>query len=254
MGELILPPGSIGVLAICRVCKKPVRVAIDEELNTNEDPTFQKLRNTLLEWAAHDECVDALAADRREQERQQVKKEALRARLELWGRLCPPEFLKPIDFTRPGARQDNFDAIMAWRHNPKGLIILGASGHCKTRFAYALLKREHLAGRKVMAVTHIEFRQKVTTLSQTEPGKSSLFNWACMKAQIWLLDDLGKANTTPASEEALAEVIDYRTKHGLPIIATTNNSFAQLQEKFSGERGKPMLRRLTDYCTELPFQ
>ena len=199
--------------------------------------------------AAHPACIDM----RRDGHLQIDPIDAQKNAAKRWNGLCPPEFQKDIDWTYRRAKQHNLDEIMAWRYGSKGLLIHGTTGLCKTRFLYQLLRREFDIGRSMFVMSHSTWRMKCAAIAQDSQAK--LIKWVHWQStvDIWALDDLGKGQITPSSEEALEEIVNQRTMHGRPIIATTMHDMASLEAKMSPDRGVAMIRRLLDYCDPIEF-
>jgi hypothetical protein len=240
-----LPPeGVITFDSLCPLCKGPIRLYLPDDAR-NE--TTKMAIDAMIRMTAHEECV----ADRRRLERENRKAEVILARQEVWETMCPPEFMKPLDFGRPNCDQGLYERVMAWRFGTKGLILHGKTDRCKTRYMFKLAEREHYAGRKVVAITHPELRMQISALASDSQRDLARYLQHLAKVEILYIDDLGKGAFTPASEEALAELIDQRTKWNRPFLFTTNDDFRTLEKRLSEDRGKPLIRRLLQFCDDI---
>lgn len=246
----------------CGVCKKPMIVQVPR------DPEVRKLfgiaqdllgGRTLMRVFAHDECLK----DRAAMTALEVERERRVELINKWKRICPPEFLAPIDFDICGQSfKGQHDRIMKWVYGghsiagsdqKAGLIAFGKTGRCKTRFIFKLCEREILQGREVVYVRHPEFREKVSRLSFHNANDLFYYLKPLRLADILFFDDLGKARITDASEEAIESIIDERTRNGRPIFFTTNEGDESLGARLSQDRGEPMLRRIFDFCDLVNF-
>src|SRR5688572_1498021 len=66
-------------------------------------------------------------------------------RLELWRIQCPEDFQGTVRDRIPNPVR--YDKVMAWTYGRKGIVLHGPTGRGKSRCAWELLRREHMAGR-----------------------------------------------------------------------------------------------------------
>jgi len=242
MRDIFQPEGTVQFDSLCQLCKQPLRLYVPDD---SRGELTKEAIDTFVRFTVHDEC----ARERARLERENRKAEVILARQEKWETMCPPEFLKDLDFSRPNCQERIFDQVMSWEFNPRGILIHGPSARCKTRFIFKLLEREHNAVRKVIALTHPEFRLQISALaSENQTGLAKYMVNLCKVAEILFIDDLGKGNFTSASEEALSEIIDQRSRWHRPIFFSTNDDMRTLGKRLSADREAPMLRRIMDYC------
>lgn len=246
MNELdILPPDQFQTLEVpCKICKRPVRVRVAYEAPDKDVAG-------LLAMAAHNACYDQrMATIKAGEEAEKAKARALK-----FETLCPQEFQRPINFKVKGCNPKLYDKVMAHSFKEgRGLCLIGRTGLCKTRFAWALLKREMLAnGRTLFASTHTKLRQDATLMA-AEGGKACVtFTLMITSADIWFVDDLGKGRNTNAAEELFEHVLDLRTSKHRPCVFTSNETPASLAGLLSEQRGEAILRRMQEFCEVIEF-
>lgn len=149
---------------------------------------------------------------------------------------------------------------LLWQYGPKGLVMYGPTGCGKTRTAWAICKREMLAGRKVVAVDAFEIAGYAPLLMKDADAATEMVrNMA--DADILLLDDIFKATITPRVRELVFMVIDKRTSWQRPIILTVNGTGEGLQAILDtkstndpNQLAKAVLRRIRDYCDTVQFK
>lgn len=226
----------------CKVCSLPVSVQVHRDAHNRDI-------KALLKIAVHNECHERLL----NQEKSRAILNRQTAQAASFAVMCPKEFQKPITFNKVSATL--YDKVMAWDWKEgRGLYLHGRSGMCKTRFAWALVKREMMTFSKaVVAVTHTEFRYNVTLLSNAGAEPLASYMKRLQLCDILFIDDLGKGRITPAAEEALESLIDCRTRNNKPMLVTSNNSLESIAKLFGPECAEPIVRRLTDYCESIKF-
>jgi hypothetical protein len=137
---------------------------------------------------------------------------------------------------------------MAWYYGPRGLLVMGPPGSCKTRFVWKLLKCEWDAGRTIRALGHTKFRIDASALAAADSARFKVWVDDLCKAQIFFLDDLGKGRATPLSEECLHGILEVRTQRNLPTLFTSNYV---IEKKDSYEDG--LERRIIEFVEPIQF-
>jgi DNA replication protein DnaC len=172
-------------------------------------------------------------------------------RLAEWIALCPREFRSRDEggFThlpRMDADAPNWRKVLGWRYGSRGLLVRGESGHCKTRAMWRLLRQLFLERRSIVAMTAARFDRECRDAG----GNFSLSSWFDRLATVDALfvDDLGKGAWTQATEAQFFDLIDARTREGMPILVTSNDNGQTLANRLSDGRAEPLIRRLRDYC------
>jgi hypothetical protein len=225
----------------CKLCGGPLDVTIPAEASWLHGAVRR-----LVPMATHDRCYDK----RREELRSAELVAAQLARSKEWETLCPPEFRKRLDWTKRNADRRKYERVMDWRFGEQGLLIVGTSQQCKTRFMFKLLEREFNGGKKVAALTHAEMRRKLSSLEIQAAVKLVTF-W--VKLDLLFIDDLGGGMVTRMSEEAFEDVLCGRGSNGRPTMFTTNLSMDRLANRFSEDRSQAIMRRLLENCAQLDF-
>ncbi|MFM8982248.1 MAG: hypothetical protein ACKOLA_04950 [Spartobacteria bacterium] len=233
----------------CRDCKTPL----------STEPVSFDWFGKIKTYPAPDICEDC------EKRREEEKKENERIeKLEkIWREIAPPRYRKN-DITRfPQQLQvalETFDP-----DSDMGIGIRGETGQCKTRAAFELLKRAHLAGYRVAATRAKEIADLAQNQWESRPdmrimvniisaephptiGHSAQNRRELCKTCSWLLiDDIGKEKHTERNEVELYDILEARTSHCLPTIWTLNMTAAQFKRRNSKDRSTPMLRRLVEF-------
>ena len=193
-----------------------------------------------------DDCMARFNAgeqERREHAERQHAKLINQARAENWHAACPPLYQNSDESRFPPAA---WRQVKAWEPGPRGLLLAGPTGRCKTRMVWALLKRLMLAGCSVTAYDSVRFGHDCIDAFRNSDG-TRWFDGLCV-CSVLFLDDLGKVPATERVEAELFGVIETRIAHERPILATTNAAGAELTARLSADRGAPMIRRLREFC------
>jgi hypothetical protein len=201
----------------------------------------------LIQPVACDSCVakhDAEKAADRERDR-------LGKRREEWLTICPPLY-RDTDPKHPRLSPAIRVALAGWKPNGKGigLALCGASGKGKTRLAFWRLHQLHMDGLTVFAVSskrlekaiHDSFSDDTRRRAEAEGVIES-----ARKAEVLLLDDVGKEKFTERVASEFYELIEHRTSFLLPTIWTANTSKAELAARLGAEHGDATMRRLAEF-------
>jgi DNA replication protein DnaC len=134
-----------------------------------------------------------------------------------------------------------------WNYNPIGIGMVGTSGAGKTRTAVVIATRMCDEGRSVFYVTATDYAAAAANQWADEARDRNISTDTlrqARKAQVLILDDLGKNRMTDRAEATLYELLEARTSHRLPTIWTSNARAKELHAMFSPDRADAMLRRL----------
>jgi len=193
-----------------------------------------------------DKCIAGFEADaRRDRKVKLTESEAMveHERAERWREICPPLYQKNDVALFPAAA---WRKVSQWAVNPRGLLLAGPTGMCKTRMIWARLRVAVMRGVGVAAFDSIQFGHDCIDAFTSSRG-TEWFD-ALWKVPILFIDDLGKTPATERVESELFGLIEFRIAHQRPILATTNATGAELTDKLSADRGAPMIRRLREFC------
>lgn len=170
-----------------------------------------------------------------------------------WEKLCPKEYRLTTEsggktsLARLELECKLLPQILAWKFGERGLVIRSrASGRCKTRSAWRLLRKHWNEGRSIAAFTAGAFQRH----AQDETGKFTLNTWfnRIASADILFLDDLGKGYWTENTEAIWFDLLEHRTSNGKPVIVTTNYTGDELVTASRSDATAYAVRRLRDFC------
>ena len=197
------------------------------EMPKAESELAKRLKRVLVDGAVCDDC----------EERRWPK---TKSEPQKWSLICPAGY-RNTDAAR--LNQPMLAKVKGWKFGSKGLGLLGPSAGGKSRMMYCLLKREHDAGRSIVACTGTEFALKMADIDRRVE-----FLHDCTEAKILFLDDIDKAKFTERVESDLMHVIESRTSRLKPIMFAVNASGSDLEAMLSENRGEPIVRRLREFC------
>jgi DNA replication protein DnaC len=167
-----------------------------------------------------------------------------------WLTICPPEFRKLDPARLPNPKK--LVEVMAWCFGPRGLILHGDTGRGKTRCAWALLAREHEAGRNIAIMDSMAGLEYASLYNQSA---YEVKKWTArlIKTDILLFDDVFKSKLSDSFENELFTLLDQRIAWHRPCILTTNDVGETLASRMTPDRGNPFLRRLREHCQSIQF-
>jgi hypothetical protein len=163
-----------------------------------------------------------------------------------WKEICPPCY---FDFQRdllpPGA-QSVYEELMTWKAGSKGIGLIGDSREGKTFLMYELFRRWYDHGKSVCITTSTEFAWACGSVDQHD--RRELLK-RMIKADMTLIDDLGKEKITDRVESDLYHVFEQRRRYQRPLFVTVNSTGDELASRMSGDGGIPIINRLKeDLC------
>jgi DNA replication protein DnaC len=167
-----------------------------------------------------------------------------------WEAICPPIY-RDTDLARINARC----AQVALEWDASGVVgigILGTTGAGKTRALYHAMQRAHRLGRSCAAISHNAFSRAVGVAFSGEGADRAEARHRLeqlRRAQVVLIDDLGKAPSTERTDAELEDLVEERTANRRPILWTSNGSAGWLAKRLGNDRGEPFVRRLSEFST-----
>lgn len=234
---------------ICHHCGKPL------ELQDIPASIQGFLRTSLLKIAAgvvHEKCGEEIQRNLNEPAEAYIAAQ----RLKHISGVVPPAFQ---DTKEDRLCTSECHVALCWTWGNRGLMMGGPTGTGKSRCAFELARREHLAGRAVVTTTHYDFylsAMKVNDYGQ----RNTALKWIDLikDCDLLVIDDLGKMRMGTNSGEftqataLLWDVLDYRCKQRKPFIITTNLAGKDLEATL-GTGGEALVRRLREFCDVINF-
>lgn len=191
----------------------------------------------------------SLAASEKEFSSTEAKK-ALEARQMKWLSICPERYRNaPTD-------QFNIDCIndvMSYKMGSRGILCFGESGKGKTTLCWKLLEKLFLfQGVRMECMTEAEFSQNCS-----KTGIQNLHNYLeylCLVPMLFI-DDIGHSASTARHLEDLYYVVEKRTAWRKPILATTQFTSSEMQERAKGgaKTITAIVNRLKGSCKIIQF-
>lgn len=190
----------------------------------------------------------------------EVREARKRDGLAYFNKFCPDAY-KTFDLGHRSVA-DNSSAInlvRQYRYSPKGLLLTGPTGKCKTRVSWQLLKRLYAEeGNECRWYHAMDF---FTELHECiKYGRDDAKGWISDVAwrRVVFIDDWGQEANIKSREEWAQSwffrFLDYRLERRLPLIITTNLTAKDIASKEGEVRSDPLLRRLLEICDVVKFQ
>jgi hypothetical protein len=143
----------------------------------------------------------------------------------------------------PRETQDEEAFARAEQRRGAGLWFTGGNGTGKTSAAMLIAKKAHLAGYSVQGA-NTTFTEILGVLRRSHADDSTETLTDTLKhAQLLVLDDMGAFTATPFAMDELFKLIEFRTKHRLPTIVTTDRTQRELVQHLGGEARDPARAR-----------
>lgn len=139
-------------------------------------------------------------------------------------------------------RAPAIDAARDWATGRrKGLVLSGSVGVGKTRIAATATNRM-LVDRPVDWVSTA--RLIIQSKAKLGSGHHGEMERVLLNPRALVLDDIDKVRPTEFTREVIFEAIDSRMTNGLPLLITTNSSYADFAEQFLDS----IASRVWGYC------
>lgn len=221
------------------------------------DNDVQKLFGPGFKPQRCDSCQDIII----QQRNAEAAAEREQARASEWRELCPREFRVPnesgglTDVARMNAEQPAWRKVRDFQFSTehRALVVCGPSGTCKTRAVWRLIRREFEAGHRVAFFKPGDFDRQCRDAG----GDFTLTEWFndLLTVPLLVIDDLGKAAWTEATESQFCELLDRRSEECQPFVVTMNDTGDTLKARArQSVRMDALIRRLHDYCDVMIFQ
>lgn len=204
---------------------------------------------TMYDANAPDIDIRAITeADRlRERDKQQGYQRALMVRR--FNSLCPPLYRESNESRFP----PEWNRIKEWKYGPKGLLLVGPTRTSKSRMAWQVVRKEFMAGKKVIAYDGMGWGTAVSYHFK-DPALTCEWLDKIGKVDILFLDDLFKRSLTDVQVEGIFAVFERRAANMLPIICTQNATSQMIREMMKAGDGKaadlfePLMQRMKEFC------
>ena len=136
-------------------------------------------------------------------------------------------------------------AILAAKNN-KSLILAGNPGSGKTHLAIGVAIEAMKNGRQAIVENAPEMLDNLRRVAREHTDFFGLMQ-KYKDVSCLVIDDLGKERSTEASNDYLYQIIDYRYRHGLQTIVTTNALEPEkLYKPWTEKTMKPIISRLLE--------
>lgn len=240
-----------GGIANCRRCRHPFQSRV---LRFEAAGAEMKLTTTVCEPCA---ALEELERDESRQRHQlaQIRRQNERRDAQ-WAELCPVQFRTTTEggnteIARLERESSKLAELMAYNYQPHGIIARGKTRRCKTRSMWRLMRKMFVEKRSIAALTAARFDRECRDAA----GNFTLSKWfdRLASVDVLLIDDLGKAEWTPATEASWFDLVDQRTRENRPIFITTNDDGESLKNRMTVQRGEALIARLRDYCDSIVF-
>lgn len=193
-------------------------------------------------------CIQAMKDETARQKRKQMTDAYHQKRLDYWNAVWGGKnssYHKTVLDKLP--HRAISESVLNWQPK-RGLTVVGPTGAGKSRTVYLLLKQMLDQRIYVDVRPCVSLRQQFmkAARSQFATERADLMR-RLTTARLLYLDDLGQMVNTPTAIEAMYELVEERTKRGLPIIVTTQYSGERFVESFGKdhrEKGESIARRL----------
>ena len=165
-----------------------------------------------------------------------------------WNRICPPIY-RDTDPARLTPKMRKY--AETWiSEDGRGVAFVGLTGKCKTRVAYMILARHHMAGCKVYGITATKLAELVQNKFSNDyelKGKSIETLRLIERVHMLLLDDVGQERITDRTGSEFFSIIEQRTSFKRPTLWTSNLDAGTFKTALGADRGEPTIRRLREF-------
>jgi DNA replication protein DnaC len=203
----------------------------EEEMSTLS-PELQAILDRMKERAdtARQDLPDAAAL-----EAQRLQDQAT---ARITASLIPPRFVGSsfLEYHVEAGNQKAYDVAKEWSDKTaaetkgEGFFLLGEPGTGKTHLVCSAAMQRIANGQNGVRYLNVPiFLDRIrASFKFTESAPQDLFEYACTKASLILLDDFGKEKATDWATERLYVLVESRYQNMLPILVTSNRTLDEL--------------------------
>jgi DNA replication protein DnaC len=229
----------------------PLRDVLTGFLGTHEALPVQTCRVCRAEFRDARSRDDALCWDCEEKGHEAYAAKANAAH-EI-GRLVPPEYENKTfeRFLCPPGDPEARGLVREWTPGQRGLYLWSDQTGCgKSHLAYALVQREILAGRRVVALEWTDFLGRIkATFNRKFGGETEHEVEAQIEgSDLVVLDDVGAGRVTEWSTEKLWSLVNARYLAKKPIVITSNYGLPMLRRLLGKPDGDRIASRIENMC------
>lgn len=194
-------------------------------------------------------CPTCSELEQRALETEAAEKARARVRAE-WDAICPAAY-RQTDPNFPLMNHKLLEGLM--RFDPSrgiGIGLHGPTGMRKTRMLCLVLKKLHFSGVRVFYVSakRLSGCYSIMFGKDSDAGEARDVIRKSLRAEVLLLDDIGKERFTDRGQAEFYDLVESRTSRLKPILWTANASGDELAAMMSADRGGPIVRRLEDFA------
>jgi DNA replication protein DnaC len=248
--------------------------------------SFEDIKDSEWNFPLNDSCAKCREIEHQKDAIEKANKEAQRRLEEIKKQLddATPSRFQSTDTNHPSFNSNAYRKAQAWKpsQEKQWLGFVGATGLCKTRIAHRIANRilidlvesdnqkmidlvqagddskiysDKLPTFLIVAAYDIRSAILASTAYDDRDQKKDAEKLLAraMKADLLMLDDLGKGRLTPAVAEGFYKIIDHRHVHDLVTIWTANSKpidiAAMLPQDMQADMGGALAGRLISSST-----
>jgi DNA replication protein DnaC len=164
-------------------------------------------------------------------------------------RVVPVSYRK-TELSHPNFNTPLWEQLKKWKPEQGWLGLVGETGRSKTRCLSLLAKRLAWNGYKLEWCIATRFQwaaQRQWSDDEGYKAREWLRRWK--RAEVLILDDLGKQKWTDSVEQEFFDMLEHRTSNELLTLWSANTHPEQMikAKQLTRDRGAPIVGRLLDF-------
>jgi len=174
--------------------------------------------------------------------------------------LIPPRYVGAtfLEFGTEKGNQKAYDVALDWANDTAahtrgdGFFLLGEPGTGKTHLVCAAAMERVRKGQTGIRYLNVPiFLDRIrASFKFSESAAQDLFEFACTKASLVVLDDFGKEKATDWATERLYVLVESRYQNMLPMLVTSNRTLDELDSLGYGAT----VSRLQQMCRTIKLE